>query len=182
MKKIELKTARLILRFYEAADYRALAQAINNDKIAKMTKRIPFPYSEADAKAFIASTSDHPMDHNAKELGIFRRSDQQLIGGIGISWNQHNHSGELGYWIAEASWGQGFCSEAAECLLEAAFTIWGYHKVYATCLVDNRASARVMIKQGMQYDGILRAELYRDEQFFDLQLYSILKPEYFPGK
>ena len=43
----------------------------------------------------------------------------------------------------------------------------------------NPASRRVMEKLGMQYEGTLRQDLYKDGMYYDLDRLSILRDEFY---
>ena len=64
----------------------------------------------------------------------------QLVN-IGEGW-------ELGYHIAKAYTGKGYATEAARAFLPAMAEKYHLKEIYGICLLDNRASARVMEKCG----------------------------------
>lgn len=64
----------------------------------------------------------------------------QLVN-IGEGW-------ELGYHIAKAYTGKGYATEAAGAFLPAMAEKYHLNEIYGICLLDNRASARVMEKLG----------------------------------
>jgi RimJ/RimL family protein N-acetyltransferase len=57
---------------------------------------------------------------------------------------------ELGYRLRRAVWGRGLATEGSRALIDAAFTEHGARRVYATTMVVNAASRRVMEKVGMR--------------------------------
>jgi RimJ/RimL family protein N-acetyltransferase len=61
-----------------------------------------------------------------------------------------------GYVLARAYWGNGYTSEALDTLREQVLSIEGIYRFYAFCDVENKASARVMEKAGLQKEGLLR--------------------------
>lgn len=101
-----------------------------------------------------------------------------LIGCISISYDSSNKSGEVGYWIAEKYWNNGYASEALSSILEKAFKEDGYNKVYGFHYRKNVASGKVMIKNGMKKDGVVRDYIYKDKSYFDVFMHSILKKEF----
>lgn len=64
----------------------------------------------------------------------------QLVN-IGDGW-------ELGYHIAKAYTGKGYATEAARAFLPTMAEKYQLKEIYGICLLDNRASARVMEKCG----------------------------------
>lgn len=63
---------------------------------------------------------------------------------------------ETGYVFRRSAWGQGYGTEALRAVIAAGFAAPGIHRVWATCDVENRASARVLEKAGMSREGLLR--------------------------
>jgi ribosomal-protein-alanine N-acetyltransferase len=51
------------------------------------------------------------------------------------------------------------------------------NRIQARCVAENTASARVMEKVGMTYEGTLRASEYIKGAFRDMKIYSILRRE-----
>jgi ribosomal-protein-alanine N-acetyltransferase len=60
-----------------------------------------------------------------------------------------------GYVLRASAWGQGCASEILRALIEHALSHPGIYRTEAFCDVENRASARVMEKAGMRYEGRL---------------------------
>jgi ribosomal-protein-alanine N-acetyltransferase len=68
-------------------------------------------------------------------------------------------------------------TEAVKAVISFGFHVMFLNRIQATCMLDNAASARVMEKVGMQYEGILREYAFFKNQYLDLKLYAILKPK-----
>ena len=66
------------------------------------------------------------------------------------------HRADLGYGIARRDWGNGYTTEAVEVIVQWAMAQESIYRVWATCDVENLASARVLEKAGLQKEGILR--------------------------
>lgn len=74
---------------------------------------------------------------------------------------------ELGYRLRRDKWGQGFASEAARTMATFAFATLNAPELKAICEPENEASANVMRRLGMTYQGI---ERWHDA---DLAVYAI---------
>ncbi len=61
-----------------------------------------------------------------------------------------------GYVLARRAWGQGLMAEALRPIVEWALAQPPIFRVWATCDVENRRSARVLEKVGMEFEGTLR--------------------------
>ena len=60
---------------------------------------------------------------------------------------------EIGYWIGEPHWGAGYATEAAQAILDLAFSRHRVDEVWAACRMTNEASRRVLVKCGFQWSG-----------------------------
>jgi RimJ/RimL family protein N-acetyltransferase len=154
---IRIETDRLVLRPVQAGDAAAIHAGINDYAIVSMLANAPWPYGPEDAEAFVASME---MRDRAREqpLAIEHRREG-LIGVTGFHASKDEAFPELGYWVARDHWGQGYASEAASAALIWAQEGWGKRAVRASHFVENRASARVLVKAGMLYTGVV-APLY----------------------
>jgi RimJ/RimL family protein N-acetyltransferase len=87
-------------------------------------------------------------------------------------------SAELGYWFLREAWGKGYATEASAVMLELGFDRLGFHRVWGKCHTQNPASARVMEKLGMTYEGTLREHVWLRDHFRSSRIYGMLQGEY----
>lgn len=73
-----------------------------------------------------------------------------------IALRRDGHRADFGYVLARECWGRGYMTEALRAVLGFAFTLPGLYRVWAVCDVENVASARVMEKAGLRFEGVLR--------------------------
>jgi ribosomal-protein-alanine N-acetyltransferase len=88
---------------------------------------------------------------------------------------------ELGYWIAEPFWGKGYVVEACRTVLKFVFEEYAPERMQARVIEGNAASARVLTKLGFRAEGTLRRALLRRGKFEDVQMFSLLRDEWFAG-
>ena len=86
--------------------------------------------------------------------------------------------GEIGYGVHPDVWGRGVATSAARMLLRIAFEEQGLHRVYGTCDPRNLASARVLTKIGMTYEGRMRETMRLHDGWRDSSLFAILEDEW----
>lgn len=175
-----LQTPRLTLRHFRADDAPAMLRELSDVEVARETLNIPHPYAIERAEEFLA---DIPKRFEAGKGVVWaivdRASDAgaaegALIGAVGLNLTRAHRRAELGYWIAKSRWGQGIATEASQAVLRYGFEALGLHRIDAHHFVENPASGAVMRKLGMQYEGRLRAMVWRDGVPRDLELYAIL--------
>ena len=83
-------------------------------------------------------------------------------------------SAEIAYGVHPRRWGQGIATAAARELLRLGFDKYARHRIFATCDPRNIASAAVLRKIGMQYEGRMRGTLYIRDGWRDSDLYARL--------
>ena len=132
-------------------DAPALARAIDDAAVVRNLANAPWPYSLADAHAFVAA----PGDRLLPALLLFKRTAAapRLIGCCALRRQNAPRTAVLGYWIEREQWGRGYATEAALHMVEIARTI-GLERVEASYCVDNPASGRVLEKLGFTATGI----------------------------
>lgn len=137
-----IKTARLTLRAPARSDLADIVAMADNPKMVATTATLPFPYAQSDGLAFIDQAATGP---HLRAYAITR--DDRFIGAI-LFKLADGKLPEIGYWLGEPHWGQGYAGEAVTGLLEAAAPIPGFAKVDARVLQSNPASIRVLEKAG----------------------------------
>ena len=169
-----LETERLILRRYEYSDVPELVRLIGTEEVAATTLRIPYPYTEADAREFVASM----QGDEESRFAIVIREGHKLCGGIGLRLNREHDRAELGYWIGVPYWGQGYATEASRAMLEHGFRTLGLHRIFAHHFRNNPASGKVLQKLGMQHEGCLRGHVKKWGQVIDVEVYGLLREKW----
>lgn len=150
-------TKRLLLRPGWAEDAPALAEAIDDERIARNAARMPWPYGREDAEAFLSREADPDYPDF---LIIDRTIDPvRIVGGVGFM--ESEGVPELGYWIGTSSWNRGYATEAARAALAAVRSSLGYKRIIAGHFVDNPASGRVLEKLGFRPAGKNRRRFSR---------------------
>jgi RimJ/RimL family protein N-acetyltransferase len=81
---------------------------------------------------------------------------------------------EIGWLVQRQYWGQGIATEAARAVLQYAFGSLNARRIVAFCHAQNAASERVMLKLGMQREGLLRQTVLLGREWHNELVYSIL--------
>jgi RimJ/RimL family protein N-acetyltransferase len=144
-----LETERLILRAPKLEDAKHVAALANDKRIAENTRRIPHPYSRADAEDFIAAANTPQGD---MQFLITTRAGLP-VGACGIATHD-DAAPEIGYWLGVKHWGKGYGTEAVRALIDFAFTELAHESLAAGARVTNPASRRILEKCGFQWTGV----------------------------
>lgn len=170
-----ITTERLFLRLFEESDAENVTKLCNNYNIYKSTLTLPYPYTIDCALSWI---EHHIYNFNADKSYEFAICDRQtgtLYGAIALSNNQRFENGEIAYWIGEEFWGNGYATEASKAILDFAFNVKKYHKVYARHFASNPASGRVIQRIGMIKEGVLIDHVKKENQYEHLIYYGVVK-------
>jgi len=146
-----LTTRRLRLRPLERRDAAVIALLANDLKVTRMTSRMPYPYTRADADAFLDHLAEAVSEGRDHVCAIERRGI--LTGVIGLHKRPPATHFEMGYWLGQIWWGFGFATEAAAAMVAHAFEVMGEQAVIAGHHPDNAASGAVLAKAGFTYTG-----------------------------
>ena len=143
-----LVTERLILRAPHVDDVPELSLLAANRRVAEMVARMPHPYGEAEARAFVAASAKR---RQGCVYALTLSDTGAFIGCAAL--NETPRGLELGYWVGEPFWNRGFATEAAHALVDLAFRVTDVDCLHVSCRVLNGASRRVIQKCGFNYAG-----------------------------
>lgn len=143
-----LVTERLVLRPPHVEDIPDIARLAADLRIASMLARMPHPYGEAEARAFVDGSRKRA---SGCVYAITIADSGAFVGCAGLDAKEHGL--ELGYWIGEPFWGRGYATEAAHALVDVAFRASEIATLHVACRAINPASRRVIYKCGFQYAG-----------------------------
>lgn len=173
-----LTTDRLVLRSLEMNDAPTIQELAGAYPVAAHIVNIPHPYPYGAAEEWISGQEEYFEKGEGVNFAIVHKRQGNLIGVIGLHIKKQHHLGELGYWIGEPYWNQGYCTEAAREVFRYGFKELDLNRIQARHMTKNPASGRVMEKIGMQREGTLRQSLHRFDSFEDTHVCAILREEY----
>lgn len=156
-----IATARLVLRPSSAAGAQRAFEIQSDWAVTRMLRMASFPPDRTEIEAWFA---DHPRQWRDGEAYRFATlQDERMIGLVDID-EIVSGEGELGYWIEQAAWGQGFASEAARAVMRFAFAEAGLSALRSGHAADNAASGRVLAGLGFRLlDEVERPSRSRGE-------------------
>lgn len=169
-----LETARLIVRPIEITDAESIFAYAKNPNVSKFTLWEPHQ-SLQDSLNYI---NDYIFDYYSmgtpEPLGVaLKESPNRIIGTVGCFWTSKQAKAmELAYAISEEHWGKGLVAEASQAVMDYCFKEFSLKRIQARCKTENKASARVMEKIGMTYEGTLKSEVFHRDRFWDMHYYA----------
>lgn len=171
-------TERLTLRPFIADDAFDVERLAGMREIADTTLTIPHPYPHGAAAEWILTHAPAWEKGTAATFAVVENETGRLVGVASLMINREHRRAELGYWIALDRWNRGYATEANQRLIDFGFEILDLHRIEARHFVRNPASGRVMLKLGMQAEGVERDRALKGAAFESLAVYSILESEW----
>lgn len=143
----DITTDRLRLRLFEERDAEWIAREIANPKVHRWLTSVPRPYALSDAieylEIFLNDVGHRVIEFHGKPQGVV-----SITGVVGSE-----KPPELGYWLMEGAWGQGYMTEAAGAIVD-----W-HQSTFRSTIVSgwikgNSASENVLRKLGFEDHGV----------------------------
>lgn len=157
------------LRPWKREDAGQLAAIANNKKIwLNVRDRFPYPYTVTDALQWIAfCNGQSPMQNFVIEY------NQQVAGSISLILKEdvYRKSIEIGYFIGEPFWGKGLATEAVGLLMGHIIKEYDPVRVWAEVFEHNKASMRVLEKNGFALESIRRKSVIKNNQILNDQVW-----------
>lgn len=180
---MRLTTPRLILRQIEMKDARELVKQINNLNISKWLLVVPYPYKMKDARWWINHVAEEVKEKPRKSynFAVELKEKPGIIGGFGISdVNQYQGTAELGYWLGQDYWRQGYATEGVSRLIDYAFFNLRLRRLKIPAFATNPASNGLAKSLGFTCEGRLRqaVKCKATGKIHDENVWSLLRKEW----
>jgi [ribosomal protein S5]-alanine N-acetyltransferase len=153
-----LAAGGVVLRRLEPGDIPWVTAACSDRELSRYIPAIPYPYAEADARAFIERSTRAWTEGTAATFVISNAPDGAGLGTIGL----HLAAGDtglaqVGYWLAREARGRGAATITVQLVSRWAFTALGVDRLSLQTAPENVASQRVAERAGFTREGLLRA-------------------------
>lgn len=170
---------RIRLRHVEREDLPKFVEWLNDPEV-RHGLSLYLPLSNAEEENWFAELLKRPGDEQPLVIEIRRDSGWMMIGNCGFfRFDWRNRSGELGIMIGEkAYWNQGYGTETVRLLLRHGFNTLNLHRVSLRVFENNPRAIRAYEKAGFVHEGRMRQAEFRDGQYWDVLLMSVLSPEW----
>jgi RimJ/RimL family protein N-acetyltransferase len=153
----------------------------NNDpELNRLDSELPYEEeSFGDFKDRFEQLCNEPSPGH-RDFEIHDVEAEALIGVAYVAQiSPHHHHALVGITIGERDyWGCGYGRESLRLLLTYCFRELDLHRVSAESFEYNTAWRDLLKHVGFVKEGTAREYLYRDEQYWDKELYALLEEEY----
>ena len=134
----------------------------------------PIQRTKTEMEKFLES---NPLEYRQF---IIEKEDGTKIGGI-AHFNvlaPYGKTLEMGYALLPSERGKGYCTEAAQIMVDYLFLSKDIVCIQATTDVGNVASQKVLEKTGFQKEGTMRKRFFSNGEWKDTVMFSILREEW----
>ena len=174
-----LQTDRLLLRRVRPDDVEPLVVRRNHPEVARYQDwATPYPIERARETITAAAAMDGPVDGEWWMLTIADADDTMVFGDVVAHLTNGGRTAEIGYTLAYDAWGHGYASEAAEALVAYLFDTVGVSRVAAGLHPDNPASAMVLERAGLLWEGHNRLSFWLEDDNSDDWVYGMTRPDW----
>lgn len=167
---VEITSDTFKLRPFRLEDAEEFFLGINTQTIARDTT-IPLPWDFDSIKWWIGFINDAALRFPITELHFVIEVDGRLAGSIGII-NIDVHKAEIGYWLKDEYAGKGIMTTAVALVTDHALQKMNLKRLFAPVLTHNKASAKVLKKNGFIMEGTLRNFYLKDGKYIDALCYA----------
>ncbi len=173
-----LETPRLILRRILPKD---AADMYEYARLPEVTRYLTWHEHESAqyTKDYLTALQSSYRRGEFFDWGLELKENRKFIGTCGFTAIREDYNfAEVGYVLSPAYHKQGLMSEALREVIRFGFQVLCLERIEAKHMEGNDASAAVMKRCGMQYEGKLRHRMVIKGRYEDYHLYSLLKSEF----
>ncbi|MEH7526284.1 GNAT family protein [Bacillus sp. JJ1503] len=173
----KLETERVILRKLQMNDAPAMFSYFSKDEVTKFYDLTTFT-SEKQAEGLIESLLFKYENREQIRWAIVLKETGKLIGTCGFHEIEEEHwKAEVGYELHPDFWRKGIMTEVINAVVQYGLIEIGLNRIEAIYDRRNISSAKVLEKNGFEFEGLLKKRFFKKGQFVDGAIAAILKED-----
>lgn len=160
------ETSRLSLETWALEDFAAFAEVARDPKVMHyIAEGQPWPDSRIGWFMGLQRAYQETLGYCNWKLTS--RANGELIGFCGLAPLPMADAPEIGWWLKPAHWGKGYASEAAEKVLDVAFSAHDLERVVARACRKNERSIKLMKRLGMVFERSLKTNAISEVMLYE---------------
>ena len=171
----------ITLRELQLSDAPTLLAMLSTEEVSRFIT--PPPTTVEGYERFIEWTH---KKRAAGELVCFGIVPHGMTAAVGIiqvrSLEKGFGTGEWGFALGSPFWGNGMFIAGAQMVLDFAFEDISVHRMEARCVVHNGRGNGALRKLGAVQEAVLRRSFFRNGEYLDQALWTILQDEWMQAK
>ena len=172
-----LEGRRITLREPRTGDAASLFALLSTDDVSRFIS--PPPATVEGFERYVSWCQRQRTAGQYVCFAIIRRGEDTPIGLIHVrALGPGFGTADWGFALGSEFWGSGIFAEAAELVLDFAFDVLGTHRLEARAALCNGRGNGALKKVGAEREGILRHSFFRNGDYLDQVLWSILQEDW----
>ena len=169
------ETKRLILRRIEYGDCDDMFEYSADQDVTKYLTWRPHE-NMAETRNYISDIQKRYDNGKFFDWGLVYKANGRFVGTCGFtSINLNQNTCEVGYVLSKNYWGMGLIPESLECIMDFAFSYFGFDKIEGRFLDGNINSKKVMQKTGMTFEKTDYNIMHVRGEYKTVHTYSITR-------
>jgi RimJ/RimL family protein N-acetyltransferase len=165
----------IALRPYAEGDIADLVRACNDSETLRWLTALPKPYTDADAREFLAQAASGWETNYDALYCIADAASDRLLGGVGLHGDEAWAGvAEIGYHVAPWARRRGVATAATRLVAHWGIEVLGLARIQVLADARNAASCGVAAKLGFTREGLQRADHGREGDMGDHAVFSLL--------
>jgi RimJ/RimL family protein N-acetyltransferase len=165
----KIKGKGFILRRIKKSDFDSWWKNINDKTIAK--NFVTNPRNLREAKKEFNDKLKGKKDSDSFIIDVGGKA----IGGIGLHNIILKLKAKISFWVGKDYRGKGIATTATKLIVNHGFRKLKLRRIYANVREYNKASARVLKKNGFKLEGIQKKNVLKSGKYYDDYLYAKTK-------
>ncbi|MXQ73551.1 GNAT family N-acetyltransferase [Clostridiaceae bacterium DONG20-135] len=156
------------------SDLPDMVKAANDQGVSAFLRdRFPYPYTEEAGRSYLEFCENADPSQTLQYAILV---NGKFAGTIGVekACDVYRLNGELGYWLCRSYWGQGIATKAVSLMVKEAFAKLDINRIHAEVFEPNKASQRVLEKNGFVKEGHFHNSVIKYGQIIDSVIYAKL--------
>jgi RimJ/RimL family protein N-acetyltransferase len=176
---LPIRTERLLLRRFRLDDSGDVYAFQRLPEVARYLLREPWTPEQGREVVAKWAASRFAGQGDELVLAVQLAGGSPVIGEVVLKWaSQLARQAEVGYIFHPDYSGHGYATEAAQAMLSAGFTVFGFHRIFARLDAENTASASVCRRLGMRQEAHLIETGFFAGQWASELVFAILRREW----
>jgi RimJ/RimL family protein N-acetyltransferase len=180
---------RIRLRRDERTDIPEFVKWLNDPEVRRYLSFM-MPISMANEELWFENmlrllAAEQPFAIEIRKTSYEKEAETwQMIGNCSFMDMDHTaRSAEVGLFIGDKScWNKGYGTEVMRLLLQFGFETLNLNRIFLRVDEHNKGGIRAYHKAGFVEEGRLRQAVYRDGEYFDFLIMSVIRSEWNSGE
>lgn len=170
---------RIRLRAMERTDVPLFVPWLNDPEVRNGIS-LYLPVSLVGEEAWFENMIKGPADEQPMMIEVRQAESWTPIGNMGIfGINRRVRSAEIGILIGDKNyWNRGYGTEAMRMILQHGFDTLNLNRLFLRVYRTNPRAIRAYEKAGFVHEGVQRAAEFRDGEYVDILMMSVLRGEW----